>query len=390
MWFFDCPEIIYGEDALAELENLQGERAFIVTDAVLHGLGFTDRITTLLETAGLEVAYFNEVEPEPSLQTVRQGAERMRAFQPDWIVGLGGGSAMDAAKAMWVLYERPDLQPDEISPMMDLNIGKLAKLIAIPTTAGTGSEATWATVLTDKSDGRKLSLGSRETMPTMAIVDPALTRDLPARVTADTGLDTLTHAVEGYVGTFANDFTDGICLKAIQLVFEYLPRAYREPHDEEAREHMANAATLAGLGFINSWASLAHAMGHAFGGFFKIPHGRSVSLFLPYTLEYIAQEPEITRFRDIAHALRLPEGDADEATAATAVIAAIRALHQEVDQPLTVEANGITREDYESKNEMLCEFAEGDGTFVSIARIPEREDLERLFLYAYDGQTVDF
>jgi alcohol dehydrogenase class IV len=390
MWFFDCPEIIYGEDALGELENLQGERAFIVTDAVLHGLGFTNRVSALLQSAGFEVAYFNEVEPEPSLQTVRQGAEQMRAFKPDWIVGLGGGSAMDAAKAMWVLYERPDIQADEISPMMELNIGKLSKLIAIPTTAGTGSEVTWATVLTDKSDGRKLSLGSRETMPTMAIVDPSLSRDLPAAVTADTGLDALTHAVEGYVCTFANDFTDGLCLKAIQLVFEYLPRVYREPHDAEAREHMANAATLAGLGFINSWASLAHAMGHAFGGFFKVPHGRSVSLFLPYTLEYIAHEQGMTRFRDIAHALRLPEGDGDEATAARTVIAAIRELHQTVGQPLTVEANGIALEDYERKMAMLCEFAEGDGTFISVARIPEREHLERLFLCAYDGQTVDF
>lgn len=390
MWFFDCPEIIYGEDALAELENLQGERAFIVTDAVLHGLGFTDRITALLETAGLEVAYFNEVEPEPSLQTVRQGAERMRAFQPDWIVGLGGGSAMDAAKAMWVLYERPDLQPDEISPFVELNIGKLAKLITIPTTAGTGSEVTWFTVLTDKSDGRKLGMGSRETLPSMAIIDPALTLDLPARVTADTGLDALTHAVEGYVCTFHNDFSDGLCLKAIQLVFDYLPRAYHEPHDEVAREHMANAATLAGLGFGNSWASLAHAMGHTFGGFFKVAHGRSVSLFLPYTLEYMAQEAEMTRFRDIAHALRLPEGDADEPTAAKAVVAAIRELHQQVDQPLTAEAVGIDRNDYESKLEILCEFAEGDSQFISGVRIPEREDLERLFLCAFDGQTVDF
>jgi len=390
MWFFDCPEIIYGEDALGELESLQGERAFIVTDAVLHGLGFTDRITALLQTAGLEVAHFTEVEPEPSFQTVQRGAEQMRGFKPDWIIGLGGGSALDAAKAMWVLYERPDLQPDEISPFVELNIGKLAKLIAIPTTAGTGSEATWATVLTDTNDGRKLLMGSRETMPTMAIVDPALTLDLPARVTADTGLDALSHAVEGYLATFNNDFSDGICLKAIQLVFDFLPRAYRQPHDEEAREHMANAATLAGLGMVNSWCSLAHAMGHAFGSFFKISHGRSVSLCLPYTLEYMAQEPEMTRFRDIAHALRLPEGDANETTAAKAVIAAIRELHQQVDQQLTAEAMGIDRSEYESKLESLCEFAEGDGTFISGVRIPERDELERLFLSIYDGQTVDF
>ncbi|NOX60599.1 MAG: iron-containing alcohol dehydrogenase [Chloroflexi bacterium] len=390
MWFFDCPEIIYGDDALSHLEEIRGERAFIVTDPVLHELGFTQRIVERLQSTGMAIEWFSEVEPEPSFQTVQKGAAQMRAFEPDWIIGLGGGSSIDAAKAMWVLYERPDLQPDEISPMMELNIGKKARLIAIPTTAGTGSEATWATVLTDQSDGRKLALGSRETMPTKAIVDPALTYELPPRITADTGLDALTHAVEGYLSSFHNDFTDGICIKAIQLIFEYLPRAYAEPQDVEAREHMANAATLGGLGFINSWASLAHAMGHAFGGFFKIPHGRSVSLFLPYTLEYIAREPELTRFRDIAHALRLPEGEAEEPEAAAAVIKAIRELHGRVDQPLSVEALGVSRPDYEARIEELCEFAEGDGTFISAVRIPERDDLARLFLYAFDGRKIDF
>ncbi len=390
MWYFDAPTIIYGEDALSELEQIQGSRAFIVTDPVLHKLGFTEKVAGHLRDAGMEVAAFTQVEPEPSLQTVQKGAEQMREFQPDVIVGLGGGSSIDAAKAMWVLYERPDLQPDEISPMIELNIGQKAKLIAIPTTAGTGSEATWATVLTDKSDGRKLALGSRETMPTIAIVDPEMSKDLPPRLTADTGLDALTHAVEGYLSTFHNDFTDGICLKAIQLVFTYLPRAYENPHDMEAREHMANAATLGGLGFINSWASLAHAMGHAFGGRFHIPHGRSVSIFLPYTLAYIAKAPELTRFRDIAHALRLPEGDADELTAAKAVIAAIRDLHRRLGQPLTVAETGVGREAYEAALEDLVEFAEGDGTFISAVRIPEREDLEKLFLYAYDGREIDF
>lgn len=390
MWYFDCPEIIYGEDALSHLEQITGKRAFIVTDPVLHQLGYTARIAKILQEAGFEVAHFSEVEPEPSLQTVRKGADILRDFQPDWIIGLGGGSSMDAAKAMWVLYERPDLQPDEISPMVELGVGKLAKLIAIPTTAGTGSEVTWATVLTDKSDGRKLALGSRETMPTISIIDPAMTAKLPAQVTADTGLDALTHAVEGYVSTFHNDFTDGICLKAMQLVFSYLPHAYQHPDDMEAREHMANAATLAGLGFINSWASLAHAMGHAFGGFFKLPHGRSVSLFLPYTLEYMAQAPELTRFGDIAHALRLDVDDRDEIASAQAVVAAIRQLQQPLGQPQSVAAAGVDRARYESMILQLCEFAEGDGTFISGVRIPERDDLIRLYRYAYDARTIDF
>ncbi len=391
MWFFKSPEIIYGEDALSYLDELPGSRAFIVTDPVLHSLGFTERIAEHLRKAGMEVGYFAEVEPEPSLQTVRRGAEQLTAFAPDWIVGLGGGSAMDAAKAMWVLYERPDIEPDAIAPFLYLGLGRRARLLAIPTTAGTGAEATGALVLTDLSDGRKVSVISRETVPTLAVVDPSLTRELPRRITADTGLDVLVHAVEGYTCTFRNDFSDGLCLKALQLVFQYLPRAYADPHDMEAREHMANAATIAGLGFGNSLAGLAHAMGHAFGATFKIPHGRTVALFLPYVMEFTAALPaEVTRYPDLAHALRLPEANADAATATAAVIAAIRDLERQVEQPLTVAALGIARERYEAALDQMCVFAEGDGTITVNARIPERPELIRLFQYAYEGKRVDF
>jgi alcohol dehydrogenase class IV len=382
MWFFKSPEIIYGEDALSYLDELPGSRAFIVTDPVLHSLGFTERIAGHLRKAGMEVGYFAEVEPEPSLQTVRRGAAQLTAFAPDWIVGLGGGSAMDAAKAMWVLYERPDIEPDAIAPFLFLGLGCRARLLAIPTTAGTGAEATGALVLTDLSDGRKVSVISRETVPTLAVVDPSLTRELPQRITADTGLDVLVHAVEGYTCTFRNDFSDGLCLKALQLVFQYLPRAYADPHDMEAREHMANAATIAGL---------AHAMGHAFGATFKIPHGRTVALFLPYVMEFTAALPaEVTRYPDLAHALRLPEANADAATATAAVIAAIRDLERRVEQPLSVAAMGIARERYETTLDQMCVFAEGDGTITVNARIPERPELIRLFQYAYDGKRVDF
>jgi alcohol dehydrogenase class IV len=391
MWFFKSPEIIYGEDALSYLDELPGSRAFIVTDPVLHSLGFTERIAGHLRKAGMEVGYFAEVEPEPSLQTVRRGAAQLTAFAPDWIVGLGGGSAMDAAKAMWVLYERPDIEPDAIAPFLFLGLGRRARLLAIPTTAGTGAEATGALVLTDLSDGRKVSVISRETVPTLAVVDPSLTRELPQRITADTGLDVLVHAVEGYTCTFRNDFSDGLCLKALQLVFQYLPRAYADPHDMEAREHMANAATIAGLGFGNSLAGLAHAMGHAFGATFKIPHGRTVALFLPYVMEFTAALPaEVTRYPDLAHALRLPEANADAATATAAVIAAIRDLERRVEQPLSVAAMGIARERYETALDQMCVFAEGDGTITVNARIPERPELIRLFQYAYDGKRVDF
>ncbi len=269
----------------ATCTRFRARRALIVTDATLARLGIAGRIEDILKDVGFETCVFSEVEPEPSLQTVRRGAAVASEFQPDWIIGLGGGSPLDASKAIWALYERPDLDPTDINPMETLGLSK-AKLIAIPTTSGTGSEVTWALVLTDTEEKRKFSTGSRELVPTLAIVDPSLTEALPARVTADTGLDALTHAIEGYTCTWANDFSDGLCLKAAQLVFDYLERAVSDGSDMEAREKMGIAASLAGLGFGNANLGLAHAMGHSFGALFKQPHGRAVALFLPYITEF--------------------------------------------------------------------------------------------------------
>jgi alcohol dehydrogenase class IV len=193
---------------------------------------------------------------------VKRGAAAMSQYGPDWVIGLGGGSAMDAAKAMWVLYECPDMEPEEINPMIPLGLRQKARLIAIPTTSGTGAEVTWVVILTDTEDRRKLVLGSRENVADIAIVDPALVVKLPPQITADTGMDALSHAIEGYTSAWHNDFSDGLCLKAIQMVFDYLPRAYADGDDKEAREKMHSAATIAGLGFGNSMGALAHAMGH--------------------------------------------------------------------------------------------------------------------------------
>ena len=386
MWFFNSPEIVYGEGALGYLDELPGQRAFIVTDPVLHQLGFTERVAEHLRCAGLQVAHFAEVEPEPSLNTVLRGTEAIREFGPDWIVGLGGGSAMDAAKAMWALYERPDLTPDAISPLIRLGLGEKAHLITIPTTAGTGAEATWAIVLTDTDEGRKLGLGSRETLATLAIVDPSLTAELPPRITADTGMDVLTHAIEGYSSLWRNDFSDGLCLKAAQMVFEYLPRAVADGQDTEAREKMANAAAIAGLGFGNSMAALAHAMGHALGAVFHQAHGRCVGLYLPYTMAYVARGGN-GRYADIAYALRLPFED--EISAADALVGATQELLRRLGQPVSVAEMGISREAHEAAVEQLCDWAEQDTQIVISARIPSREELAELYRCAYDGRAVN-
>jgi len=295
---------------------------------------------------------------------------------------------MDAAKAMWILYERPDISPDAISPLQRLGLRQKARLICIPTTAGTGSEATWIIVLTDTAEGRKLGLGSREAMADIAIVDPQFTAQLPRQITADTGLDVLTHAVEGYTTTWASDFTDGLCLQATRLVFAYLPRAVaRGAEDMEAREKMANAATIAGLGFGNAMAALAHAMGHSAGATFHIPHGRIVGLFLPYTIEYAANAG-VGRYQDLARILDLPA--TDPAQAAASLVQATRDLMRRIGQPLSLQEAGVSRADFESHLEIMCEHAETDSSIVTSPRIPDRSELERLFQYAYDGRSIDF
>ncbi len=387
MWFFNSPEICFGEGALSYLAQLHGTRAYIVTDAQMLQFGFVDLVKEQLAQADIETRVFAEVEPEPSLDTVRRGAELVREFEPDWIVGLGGGSAMDAAKAMWALYERPDLSVDGISPLEYLGLGKKARLITISTTSGTGAEATWGIVLSDPQEKRKLGLGSRETLATLAIVDPQFVMKMPPRLTADTGLDALTHAIEGYAATWRSDFSDGLCLKAVDLVFKHLPTAYAHGDDAEARERMHNAAAIAGLGFINSMCSLAHAMGHSFGGAFHVPHGRCVSLFLPYTMEFAANSGNY-RYADIARFVGLDGLGAEQQT--RQLIAAVRDLENQLESNTTVASLGIPRAEYVAAMSMMQDHAENDTQIVASPRQPDRAELEKLFWYAYDGKHIDF
>lgn len=387
MWFFNSPQVVFGEGARSYLAQLHGTRAYIITDAQMLQFGFVDLVKEQLAQANIETRVFAEVEPEPSLDTVRRGAELLRAYAPDWIVGLGGGSAMDAAKAMWALYERPDLSPDGISPLEYLGLGKKARLITISTTSGTGAEVTWAVVLSDPKEERKLALGSRETLATIAIVDPQFVMKMPPRLTADTGLDALTHAIEGYASAWHNDFSDGLCLKAIDLVFKYLPRAYAHGDDAEAREKMHNAAAIAGLGFINSMCSLAHAMGHSLGGAFHVHHGRSVSLFLPYTMEFAANGGNY-RYADIARFIGIAAPSPEEGT--RRFIAAVRDLEARLEANTNVASLGISRDDYATAMEMLLDHAENDTQIIASPRQPDRAELQKLFEYAYDGKHVDF
>ena len=387
MWYFANPLIVFGDDALEHLSGIQGKRALIVTDRNIAKLGFAERVGNELAKAGLEYQVFDEVEPDPSVQTIKHGGQVALDYQPDWLIGLGGGSSIDAAKAIWVLYARPDQEPDAINPSEFLNLRQKAHMIAIPTTSGTGAEVTSIIVVTDVEGQRKTGVMSQEVVPDIAILDTSLVMGLPPQITGDTGMDALTHAIEGYTSNWRSDFTDGPALIAIKRIFEYLPRAYNNGSDAEARMHMMHAATLASMSFGNAMAGLAHSLGHALGGLFHTPHGRAVGLFLPYTMEYLAKATS-NLYAEIAHFIGISNGSDLEAT--QALIDRVRNLAKTLNQPLSVREAGIEQTTYEQALPALVERAENEATTITVARIPESADLERMFRYAYEGKTVDF
>ena len=387
MWYFDSPHVVFGEDALSYLAQLDGRRAAIITDRNIVRLGLAEMVTAQLNVAGLAFVIFDEVEPEPTLQMVQRCARLLADHQPDWIIGLGGGSCLDAAKAAWLLYENPAIDPAGVNPFDQYILRAKARLIAIPTTSGTGSEATWYAVLTDVIEQRKVGIGTRAMLPDYAIIDPALVVSLPPSITADTGLDALTQAIESYQSGWRNDFSDALCLHAVRLIFTYLPRTYADGSDREAREHMHNAAAIAGIGFGNSQATLAHCMGHALGALFHVPHGRAVALFLPYTMEFNVNSGG-SRYAGLAHALGLPARD--EPSGSASLVAAVRDLERQLHQPLTVIELGIDRSTFEQALPELVVRAEADTQIATSLRIPSSDELRRLFEYAYDGRPVDF
>ncbi len=387
MWYFDSPHMIFGEEALTFLAQLSGRHACVITDHNMVRLGLAQQVVDQLSTAGLAYTIFDEVEPEPSLQMVQRCAETLAQHQPDWIIGLGGGSCMDAAKAAWLLYENPGIEPDSVNPFDQYTLREKAKLIAIPTTSGTGSEATWYAVLTDTVEQRKVGVGTRGMLPDYAIIDPVLTLSLPPSITADTGLDALTQSIESYQSSWRNDFSDAMCLHAVRLIFKYLPQVYAAGSDREAREHMHNAAAIGGIGFGNSQATLAHCMGHALGVLFHVPHGRAVALFLPYTIEYTANGGG-SRYADIAQALGLSAGT--EAIGAASLVTAVRDLERRLKQPLTIRELGIDRAAFEQALPDLVMRAETDTQIATSQRVPDSAEIRRLFEYAYDGRAIDF
>jgi Alcohol dehydrogenase, class IV len=390
MWNFACPLVVYGDNALDYLAQVKGKKAFLVTDKNIVKLGLIKPVTDQLDAKNIKWQIFDEVEPEPSLETIKKGGIAVGKYQPDWVIGIGGGSCMDAAKAIILLLARPELEPEALSVLEEFNFREKARLMEIPTTSGTGSEASWAIVLTDTNDNRKLGLGTPEVMPDVAILDPVMVMGMPPQITADSGMDVICQAIEGYISTWGTSMTAGPGLIATRLTLDYLPRAYKNGNDLEARKEMMYAATMGGMCGSNSMFGLGHGTGHALGGIFHVPHGRTVGLFLPYTMEYMINGSEETtaKFAEIARYCRVTSGSDKEC--AKVLVAKIRALAKEIGQPLSVKDCGIDKAKYEKEIPSLIDRALNEVMTMTAPRVPGAEDLGKIFNYAYAGKSIDF
>ncbi|MDD5399463.1 MAG: iron-containing alcohol dehydrogenase [Dehalococcoidia bacterium] len=389
MQFFGVPFTVFGDDSLQYLNTILGKRAFIVTDANIVKLGLHELVIAELKAANIECKVFDGVEPDPSIQTVEKATAIAKDFKPDLFIGLGGGSSMDACKSTMVCY-CAGIGPLDMSPSDFYNLRAKARLVCIPTTSGTGSEATWAIVLTDVEGQRKVALGSYETLPDVAILDPRMVMSMPPSVTGSTGMDALTHAVEGYTATWRTPFTDGPGLIAIKYIFENLKKAVDNGKDEEARKYMMYAASQAGTCFGNGMAGLAHSCGHALGGIFHTPHGVAMGLYLPYTMEYEANGSEETlqRYAEIARFCGIAQGSDKECC--KALIGAVRKLVKDVGQSPSVKELKIDKDKFMKALPDLVDRAVNEAMTIAVTRVPESEDLEKMFICAYDGKPVDF
>lgn len=385
MWFFTSPRLVFGPGSVEFLASLGPKRTLIVADREMAKRKVPDRLIEHLVKVGGSVEVFGEVEPEPLVSTVDAVLVQARKVQPDLIIGLGGGSAMDVAKAAYALYERPDLTVYDLTPLVDLNLGQKCSLILVPTTSGTGSETTWAVVLTEGPGGRKLELAHRDLVARWAILDPTLPATMPPRLTADTGADALAHAIEALSSDWSNPFSDAYAKQATQTIFTHLPRVVKDGTLVESREAVHLAAAMGGLAFGNAQVGLGHAMGHAFGSVFHVPHGRTVGLFLPYAIEF---NFHAAREKFAALGPVLGEGSV---RGPRELSGRIRALWDQIGMSKSIpEVGGITAEAFEAALPELVSRADQSTCVTSNPRIPSTDELQRLFKAAWAGSAVDF
>lgn len=410
MQWFKIPEKIYFEaGAIQYLEKMpEIERAFIVTDESMVKLGYVDKILYHLRKRQQYVhsEIFSEVESDPSFDTIKRGVKAMESFQPDVVIALGGGSPIDAAKGMWLFYEYPDADAEGMKlKFMDIRkrtykfpkLGKKCKMVAIPTTSGTGSEVTSFAVITDKEKNKKYPLADYELTPDVAIVDPDLVMSLPKSITADTGMDVLTHAIEAYVSNMASDYTDGLAEKAAELVVKYLKTAYDEGTNKNARERMHNASTIAGMAFTNAFLGINHSLAHKMGAEFHLPHGRINAILLPYVIRYNSSKPTKfvsfpkyeyfiadEKYYQLAKKLGLKADSKEEGI--NSLIEKIKEMNSHMNIPKSFKEAGIEEEEFLAKVDMLADRAFEDQCTTANPRLPLVSELKQILLDSYYGK----
>ena len=389
---FTLPRDLYhGKGSIEELKNLKGKKAFVVTGGgSMKRFGFLDRVENALKEAGMEVQLFEGVEPDPSVTTVMKGAAAMREFEPDWIVAIGGGSPIDAAKAMWAFYEYPETTfEDLITPFSFPELRQKAKFCAIPSTSGTATEVTAFSVITDYQKGIKYPLADFNITPDVAIIDPALAETMPPKLVAHTGMDALTHAIEAYVSTLHTVFTDPLALKAIDIVNNDLIKSFNG--DMSCREEMHYGQCLAGMAFSNALLGIVHSMAHKTGAAFStghITHGLANAMYLPYVIAYNAKAPGVAeRYADIAKTMGIT-GTVEECV--EGLRAKIRSMNDAMGIPNTLKDFGIIEDEFKEKLAAIAENAVGDACTGSNPRPIDPETMAKLFTCIYYGEEVNF
>ncbi|WP_321993348.1 iron-containing alcohol dehydrogenase [Clostridium butyricum] len=385
---FTLPRDIYhGEGSLEVLKTLKGKKAFVVVGGgSMKRFGFLQKVEDYLKEAGMEVELFEGVEPDPSVETVMKGAEAMRKFQPDWIVAMGGGSPIDAAKAMWIFYEYPDFTFEQaVVPFGLPELRQKAKFVAIPSTSGTATEVTAFSVITNYTEKIKYPLADFNITPDIAIVDPELAQTMPAKLVAHTGMDALTHAIEAYTASLRSNFSDPLAIKAIEMVNENLVKSFEG--DKTARNLMHEAQCLAGMAFSNALLGIVHSMAHKVGAVFHIPHGCANAIFLPYVIKYNRKVCE-DRYADIARALKL-EGNTD-AELTDSLLKLINEFNDDLSIPHSMKEYGVEEADFKSNVKFIAHNAILDACTGSSPREIDEETMEKLFECTYYGTDVNF
>lgn len=409
MQWFKVPEKIYFEaGSIQYLEKMPDiSRAFIVTDPSMVELGYVDKILYYLRKRKEYVhsEIFSDVESDPSFDTIHRGVKLMQEFKPDVVIALGGGSPIDAAKGMWLFYEHPEADPEGMKlKFMDIRkrtykfpkLGIKSKMVAIPTTSGTGSEVTSFAVITDKNQNKKYPLADYELTPDVAIVDPDLVMSLPKTITADTGMDVLTHAIESYVSNMASDYTDGLAEKAVELVFKNIREAYNNGSNKEAREKMHNASTIAGMAFTNAFLGINHSLAHKIGAEFHLPHGRINAILLPYVIRYNSQMPTKfvsfpkyeyfiadQKYADLSRRMNFPAYTNEEGV--NSLIEEIKKLNNDLNIPKSFKEAGIDEQEFLAKADILADRAFEDQCTTANPRLPLVSELKQILLDSYYG-----